>query len=339
MVRRDDEGHSVGDPDENPSSRCEDPAGASPVSVSGNAPSSRLPARGETPASEAERREPGNRRKPLTGKQARGPQLEVKTAASSDPPSERVGCEPAGRAAHVTAKATPPERDSHRDGGLGGVRVAARVQGSSRNTREPSAQPASRQGASYKSTTKSNTAQRKSEGIIVPPAPERRVRKLLGELRLELDPGKTRRVDLGWGKHGIDFLGCHLRKRFSGPVWEKSRKRVYFLHRWPSTKSMKRIRQRVKDLTTRSRCHQDPRDVIAELNPVLRGWGQYFRTGNAADKFNEIDRYVTRRLKRMRVERKGSHLKPDEARRWNGSYFHALGLHPLMGSVRYPEAA
>src|ERR1041384_6124859 len=167
MVRRDDDGSPAGDPGENPSSRCGDPAGASPVSVSGNAPSSRLPAQGEIPASEAERREPGNRRKPLTGSQARGPQLEGKTAASSDPQSERAGWKPAGRAAHVTAKATPPERDCQRAGGLGGVRVAARVQGSSRNTREPSAQPPSRTGASYKPKTKSNTAQRKSEGTIV----------------------------------------------------------------------------------------------------------------------------------------------------------------------------
>jgi len=168
---------------------------------------------------------------------------------------------------------------------------------------------------------------------------ERRVRKLLGELKLELHPEKTRRVDLGWGKQGIDFLGCHLRKQFSGPVWEKSRKRVYFLQRWPSTKSMKRVRQRVKNLTSKSRCHRDPRDVIAGLNPVLRGWGQYFRTGNAADKFSEIDKYVAWRLKRMRIRRKGRHLKPGEARRWNASYFHALGLHKLSGTVRYPEAA
>ena len=574
MVRRDDDGSPAGDPGENPSSRCGDPAGASPVSVSGNAPSSRLPAQGEIPASEAERQEPGNRQKPLTGRQARGPQLEVKTAASSDPQPERTGWEPVGRAAHVTAKAIPPERDRQRAGGLGGVRVAARVQGSPRNTREPSAQPPSRPGGSYKSKTKSNAAQRKSEGTIVPPAPatkavqhnaaggkgpwglsrvdrrgtrkgmgakrpnsprgrspkdnvrrlqgrlrdvakqqpgrkfhalydriyrsdvlyeawnqvrrnqgaagvdaqtiavieqngverfleaiqaelreneyepqavlrryipkadgkqqrplgiptvrdrvvqaaaklilepifeigfqdcsygfrpgrsttqalekirrevnrgfnhvldgdirdffgniehsvclslvarkisdrrvlklvkqwlearvmedgrettklsgapqggvispllsniylgfldgvwskrcadlgvlvrycddfvvlcktekncreaERRVRKLLGQLKLELHPKKTRRVDLGWGKQGIDFLGCHLRKRFSGPIWEKSRKRVYFLQRWPSTKSMKRIRMRVQEMTRRSRCHQDPRDVIAEI--------------------------------------------------------------------------
>jgi hypothetical protein len=165
------------------------------------------------------------------------------------------------------------------------------------------------------------------------------VRKLLGELQLELHPDKTRRVNLWSGNQGIDFLGCHLRKRFSGPIWETSRKRIFFLQRWPSTKSMKRIRQRVKNETSRSRCHWDPRDVIAELNPVLRGWGQYFRTGNAADKFNEIDKYVTWRLKRMRIQRKGRHLKPGEARRWNASYFHALGLHKLMGTVRYPEAA
>jgi len=168
---------------------------------------------------------------------------------------------------------------------------------------------------------------------------ERRVRKLLGELKLELHPGKTKRVDLGWGKQGIDFLGCHLRKRFSGPQWMKRRKRVYFLQRWPSTKSMKRIRQRVKHMTQRSRCHVDPRDVIAELNPVLRGWGQYFGTGNAADKFNEIDRYTAWRLKRLRIQRKGRHLKLGEARKWKPSYFYALGLHRLGGTVAYPEAA
>jgi hypothetical protein len=45
---------------------------------------------------------------------------------------------------------------------------------------------------------------------------------------------------------------------------------------------MQRIRQRVKELTPRSRCHADIRNVIADLNPLLRGWGNYFRIGNAA---------------------------------------------------------
>jgi len=170
---------------------------------------------------------------------------------------------------------------------------------------------------------------------------ERRVRKLLGELKLELHPDKTRRVNLGWGNRGFDFLGCHLRKRFSGPVWEKSgqRKRVYYLNRWPSTRSMKRIKQRVKYLTGRARCHVDPRQLIAELNPVLSGWGQYFRTGNASDKFSEVDKYVAWRMKRLRIYRKGRHLKPGESRRWKASYFSALGLVHLHGTVKYPEAA
>jgi hypothetical protein len=100
---------------------------------------------------------------------------------------------------------------------------------------------------------------------------------------------------------------------------------------------MQRIRQRVKELTPRSRCHADVRDVIADLNPVLRGWGNSFRTGNAAKRFNQLDSYVWRRLRALRVERKGRHLRAGEAERWTRDYFHNLGLHRLRGTVRYPE--
>jgi RNA-directed DNA polymerase len=168
---------------------------------------------------------------------------------------------------------------------------------------------------------------------------ERRVRILLERLRLELHPEKTRRVELSWGKEGFDFLGCHLRKRLSGRIWEKERKRVYFLQRWPSQKSMKRVRQRVKELTLGGRCHADLRDVIAQLNPVLRGWGNYFRTGNASTRFVQLDLYVFRRLCALRVKRKGRNLKPGEAARWTTRYFWDLGLHRLGGTIRYPEAA
>jgi hypothetical protein len=41
--------------------------------------------------------------------------------------------------------------------------------------------------------------------------------------------------------------------------------------------------------------------VIADLNPVLRGWGEYFRTGNAALRFNQLDTYVWRRLRALRL--------------------------------------
>ena len=49
---------------------------------------------------------------------------------------------------------------------------------------------------------------------------EQRVREVLARLGLELHPEKTRRVELSRGQEGFDFLGCHLRKRMSGPIWE-----------------------------------------------------------------------------------------------------------------------
>jgi len=169
---------------------------------------------------------------------------------------------------------------------------------------------------------------------------EDRVRKILGRLGLELHPDKTRRVDLSRGKEGFDFLGCHLRKRMSGPIWERQRKRVYFLQRWPSRRSMKRVRQRVKELTGRSRNGvKDIRVLIRDLNPVLRGWGNYFRTGNAAQKFIQIDTYAWWRLQRFMVKRKGRNLRPDDKHRWTRDFFHALGLHRLRGTIQYPEAA
>lgn len=168
---------------------------------------------------------------------------------------------------------------------------------------------------------------------------EVRIKEILGRLGLELHPEKTRRVELYDGKEGFDFLGCHLRKRLSGRLWEEEGKRLYFLQRCPSQRSMKRIRARVRELTPRGRCHEDLRKVIADLNPIIRGWGQYFQTGNAAKRFNQVDSYVYQRLRSLRVKRKGRALKAGEASRWTRDYFHNLGLHRLRGTVRYPEAA
>ena len=168
---------------------------------------------------------------------------------------------------------------------------------------------------------------------------EQRVREVMARLKLELHPDKTRRVELSWGQGGFDFLGCHLHKRLSGPILEKTGRRVYFLHRWPSQRSLKRVRARIKELTPRRRCHEDLRRVIAEVNPVLRGWGNYFRTGNAANQLNSIDRYVEKRLKGLRRKRAGRNLRPGQLEKWNRGFFEALGLVRLRGTIRYPEAA
>ncbi|MDE0026350.1 MAG: hypothetical protein OXP69_18225, partial [Spirochaetaceae bacterium] len=168
---------------------------------------------------------------------------------------------------------------------------------------------------------------------------EARVRQILARLGLELHPDKTRRVNLYDGQEGFDFLGCHLHKRMSGKIWEQRRKRLYFLQRWPSDRAMKRIREKVRERTPRRRCHADIRAVIADLNPVLRGWANYFRTGNAAKRFNELDTYVWERLRKLRLSRKGRNLKPGEASRWTRESFYRLGLVHLRPLVRYPERA
>jgi RNA-directed DNA polymerase len=168
---------------------------------------------------------------------------------------------------------------------------------------------------------------------------EARIKVILKRLGLELHPDKTRRVELYDGKEGFDFLGCHLHKRLSGRIWEQERKRLYFLNRWPSRRSLCRVRERVRELTPASRCHADLRTVIADLNPVLRGWGNYFRTGNAADPFTSIDGFVVRRLRALRRKRKGRNLRPDEAQCWTREYFERLGLYRLRGTIVYPERA
>jgi group II intron reverse transcriptase/maturase len=167
----------------------------------------------------------------------------------------------------------------------------------------------------------------------------RRVGVVLTRLGLELHPEKTRLVDLSRGREGFDFLGCHLRKRMSGPVWARARQRVYYLQRWPSQRAMTRVRSRVRGLTARSRCHEDIRRVIADVNRVVRGWGQYFRTGNAATQFIHIDRYVEDRLHALLVQRAGSRLRAGRTDVWRRPFFETLGLCRLRGTIQYPGAA
>jgi len=166
---------------------------------------------------------------------------------------------------------------------------------------------------------------------------EQRVRDILDRLGLTLHPTKTKRVDLSRGRQEFDFLGHTLRKRMSGKLWEQKRKRLYFLQREPSVRSMKRVRARVKEFTDRRwNGAKDVRVLIRNLNPVLRGWGNYFRTGNAARRFNALDSYVWWRLKRFMVKRKGRHLRAGEAAAWTRDFFVSLGLHRLRGTVKYP---
>ncbi|HEY3586544.1 MAG TPA: group II intron reverse transcriptase/maturase [Myxococcaceae bacterium] len=167
---------------------------------------------------------------------------------------------------------------------------------------------------------------------------ERRVRIIFERLKLALHPEKTRRVELTEGKEGFDFLGCHLHMRMSGKLWEEQRIRRYYLQRWPSTRSMTRVRTRVRELTDSGKNGvKDVEVLIRALNPVLRGWANYFRTGNAARKFLQLDKYVVRRLNLFRWKRYRRHLRPGQRVHWSREEYEAHGLLRLRGTVRYPK--
>jgi len=168
---------------------------------------------------------------------------------------------------------------------------------------------------------------------------QRRATVILGEFGLELHPDKTRVVDLREGCEGFDFLGCHFHARMSGRLWEQRRIVRYYLQRWPSVRSMVRARARVKALTGRSSVGRELEDVIGDLNLFLRGWGNYFRTGNAGDKFTQMDRHVAWRLRRLLIKKRGRNLRAGQAERWTRTWFHDQGLRKLSGTIRYPKAA
>ena len=165
------------------------------------------------------------------------------------------------------------------------------------------------------------------------------VRDILASLGLQLHPDKTKVVDLREGREGLDFLGCHFHARMSGRLWEQKRVVRYYLHRWPSQKAMKRLRERIRDRTGRNRAGTDIRDVIADINPILRGWGNYFRTGNATVKFQQADWYAVRRLRKLMIRKRGRNLHAGQARQWDEEWFNGHGLYRLRGTIRYPKAA
>jgi RNA-directed DNA polymerase len=165
------------------------------------------------------------------------------------------------------------------------------------------------------------------------------IEEILWSLGLKLHPDKTKIVDLREGREGLDFLGCHFRARFSGKVWKKYGKIRFYLHRWPSQAAMKRLREKVRARVGRHRSGTDIRDVIAELNPILRGWGNYFRTGNAATKFRQVDDYVVWLLRRLMIKKRGRNLRAGQTQAWTEEWFNGHGLHRLRGTIRYPKAA
>jgi hypothetical protein len=111
----------------------------------------------------------------------------------------------------------------------------------------------------------------------------------------------------------------------------------WYLQRWPSARAMKSIRARIRELTDR-RYSGLPIDAAVErINPVLRGWGNYFRVGNSAQKFAQIDSYVHERLAILACNKHQL-----SGRKWvsrfDGAWLGRLGVHTLHGRINYGTA-
>jgi len=154
----------------------------------------------------------------------------------------------------------------------------------------------------------------------------------LAPLGLRLHPEKTRIVRLGQGEEGFDFLGFHHRMRPSA----KRRGRCY-LNKWPSDRAMASIKGKVRDRTDKRHVGRTLEAVVADLNPVLRGWGTYFSQGNSSKKFGAVDYYVHERLARLASRKHGLRGR-NWSQRYTYTWFQTLGVYRLTGTVRYPTA-
>ena len=160
-----------------------------------------------------------------------------------------------------------------------------------------------------------------------------RIEAVLEPLGLRLHPDKTRIACLAEGQEGFVFLGFEHRMRES----RKWRGRWY-LNRWPSPRAMASIRAKVKQRTARRFASLSLEAVVESLNPVLRGWGAYFRYGNSSQKFSAIDSYVHLRMATLASTKHGLHGR-NWATRFTYGWMTDLGVYRLSGKVRYRAAS
>ncbi|MHB1885586.1 MAG: group II intron maturase-specific domain-containing protein, partial [Acidimicrobiales bacterium] len=109
----------------------------------------------------------------------------------------------------------------------------------------------------------------------------------------------------------------------------------WYLHQWPSQRAMKSIRARIRQRTDRRYAGADLKiHVEQSINPVLRGWGTYFRIGNSSRKFSNIDCYVRLRLARLASVKYGL-SGINWGQRFDYAWARSMGVYELVGSISY----
>ena len=120
-------------------------------------------------------------------------------------------------------------------------------------------------------------------------AVEKRLREELGKLRVEINEEKSRKVDLTKGE-GFSFLGFEYRR-------VRSRKGKWRPHYVPKLKKRTALLRKLKEIFRRF-VSQPVRRVIGHINPILRGWVNYFRVGNSSGCFSYIKLWVEKKVRR-----------------------------------------
>ena len=118
----------------------------------------------------------------------------------------------------------------------------------------------------------------------------------------------------------FEFLGFELRR-----VPNRARD-GHFIVMTPRKKARLALKARLRELLRHGGA-TPLKELIAQLNTVLRGWVQYFRVGNASRAFNEIRDYVEMKVRSLLTRRKRRHKRSVGWRRWSNEYLYGvLGL-------------
>ena len=127
--------------------------------------------------------------------------------------------------------------------------------------------------------------------------------RVLEKLGVVLHEGKTRIVHV---RHGFEFLGYKI-KRGNRPLKLpahkiKSGTRQGALYAYPRQKSIAHFKEQIRK-RTRRKAPLSTKELIDELNPVIRGWGNYYRKAHVRKLFNQLDRWIRRRIWSQRYKR------------------------------------
>ena len=147
-------------------------------------------------------------------------------------------------------------------------------------------------------------------------AVNKRLREELAKLRVEINEDKSRMVDLKKGE-SFTFLGFEFRRvRSSTGKW-----RPNFA---PKLKKRTALFDKLREIFRRS-VSRPLGEMVAAINPILRGWVNYFRIGNASRCFSMIKDWVEKKIRRHLMgvrQRRGYGWK-----RWSKQWLYGeLGL-------------